>query len=485
MSSRQSTALIAGLLLLTVARLLFASAFPLVDDEAYYWTWSRHLAWGYPDHPPMIAGLIRLTTALAGHTALGVRLGPVLLALGTSLLLFDLGRKMFGVTAGALAAIGFQLFPAITVGSIFAVPDAPYVFFWMLTLWFLWRARASSRAVDWYAAGAALGLAALGKLTAVFLAISAAGFILTVPSERRWILRVEPYGAAVLALAVFLPVIAWNADHRWITFTRARAPIPWINLHPPILDAPALAAAQLVYYGPLVLLTLLALWESLKPARRADPRFAFLAWGALPILAFTWLTSFNGLSKPHWPAPGYIVALIPTAALWLTVSSRVWWRRVMAGMVATNLVIVAGIMLLPFWPGSSIAGEVWGWDQVAKRLRVAADETPAGSGFFILATRYQTASQIAYHLRERYLVTTPDPRDTYAVGISLQHLIDWNAIFINDVPEGPGLPLHLMFRRVEQLPSIEVVNGGRAVRRFSVFRGFGFRGLPRPTVQPM
>jgi len=36
-------------------RLVVAASIPLVPDEAYYWVWSRALAPGYPDHPPMVA----------------------------------------------------------------------------------------------------------------------------------------------------------------------------------------------------------------------------------------------------------------------------------------------------------------------------------------------------------------------------------------------------------------------------------------------
>jgi hypothetical protein len=36
-----------------------ASNTELLDDEAYYWIFSQHLDWGYFDHPPMTALLIR------------------------------------------------------------------------------------------------------------------------------------------------------------------------------------------------------------------------------------------------------------------------------------------------------------------------------------------------------------------------------------------------------------------------------------------
>jgi len=50
----------AGSLLLAIAvavRLVAAALVPLAPDETYYWDWSRHLAGGYFDHPPMIAVL--------------------------------------------------------------------------------------------------------------------------------------------------------------------------------------------------------------------------------------------------------------------------------------------------------------------------------------------------------------------------------------------------------------------------------------------
>ena len=47
------------LVILTIVNLLQACYTELLDDEAYYWMYSRHLAWGYFDHPPMIAVMIK------------------------------------------------------------------------------------------------------------------------------------------------------------------------------------------------------------------------------------------------------------------------------------------------------------------------------------------------------------------------------------------------------------------------------------------
>jgi 4-amino-4-deoxy-L-arabinose transferase-like glycosyltransferase len=67
---RGTAAVVVGLVLL---RLAAAAWTPLTFDEAYYWMWSKHLAGGYYDHPPMVAVVIRLGTMIAGDTEFGVR----------------------------------------------------------------------------------------------------------------------------------------------------------------------------------------------------------------------------------------------------------------------------------------------------------------------------------------------------------------------------------------------------------------------------
>src|SRR3981081_3002003 len=81
---------------LVALRLAAAAWTPLTFDEAYYWMWSKHLAGGYYDHPPMVAAVIRLGTMLAGDTELGVRLVSILLALPMSFAVYRTAEILFG-----------------------------------------------------------------------------------------------------------------------------------------------------------------------------------------------------------------------------------------------------------------------------------------------------------------------------------------------------------------------------------------------------
>jgi hypothetical protein len=152
---------------------------------------------------------------------------------------------------------------------------------------------------------------------------------------------------------------------------------------------------------------------------------------------------------------------------------------------ALNLAVIGVIVLLPFRPEYAGAGQLWGWDQAAAQAAALLEATPARPGRFLLMTGYQTAGQMEYQLRGKYLVTTPSGGDAYAFWVHPQALIGWHAIVATDLSPGPGLPLERMFARVERLPDIEVVWNGRVVRRFHVYRGSGFRGVPRPRLDPI
>ena len=70
-------AAVAVIAIATLLRVLVGARLPLVPDETYYWEWSRHLSFGYFDHPPMLAWSIRIGTAIFGDHPIGVRVLPI------------------------------------------------------------------------------------------------------------------------------------------------------------------------------------------------------------------------------------------------------------------------------------------------------------------------------------------------------------------------------------------------------------------------
>ncbi|HEV2689202.1 MAG TPA: glycosyltransferase family 39 protein, partial [Bryobacteraceae bacterium] len=82
------------LLLLLAMRLALAACCNLLPDEAFYWTWTRHLSGGYLDHPPMIAYLMWLSTHTFGQMEWAVRLPSVVMSLASLLIIVALSRRI-------------------------------------------------------------------------------------------------------------------------------------------------------------------------------------------------------------------------------------------------------------------------------------------------------------------------------------------------------------------------------------------------------
>ena len=65
-----------GWFLLAILQAYFTQ---IQDDESYYWVYSKYLDWGYFDHPPMIAMLVKMGTVIFPKE-LGIRLLPAILS---------------------------------------------------------------------------------------------------------------------------------------------------------------------------------------------------------------------------------------------------------------------------------------------------------------------------------------------------------------------------------------------------------------------
>ncbi|MGH9694289.1 MAG: glycosyltransferase family 39 protein, partial [Bryobacteraceae bacterium] len=173
---------------LVVLRLIAAAWTPLTFDEAYYWTWSKHLAGGYYDHPPAVAAVIALGTMIAGDSEFGVRLVSILLALPMSWAVFRAGSILFDATVGATAALLLNVTLMAAVGTLVVTPDAPLLVTSSFVLFFLAKVLETERGEWWLAAGAAVGAALLSKYTALFFGPAILIWLVSVPNLRRWLI---------------------------------------------------------------------------------------------------------------------------------------------------------------------------------------------------------------------------------------------------------------------------------------------------------
>jgi 4-amino-4-deoxy-L-arabinose transferase-like glycosyltransferase len=327
-----------GLALVTGLRLAVADLSPLAPDEAYYWVWSRALAAGYLDHPPMVAVWIRVGTMLAGDGALGVRLlAPLAAALG-SVLLYRAGEDLFpGRRAGQTAALLLNATLLFGVGAVTMTPDTPLLFFWTVCLWAMARLVRTRRAGWWLVAGLAAGFALTSKYTAILLPAGLFAWCLLLPGQRRWLGSPMPWLAAAVAGLVFLPVLLWNAAHGWASFAKQGGRgFVW---HPvrAIRFIGELIGGQVGLATPLVFLLCVA--AIVVCARRAwrEDRAAegLVAAFTIPALFLFLQHALGDRVQANWPAVIYPGAALGVAGLGGGWSRLITPAAILGGLITT------------------------------------------------------------------------------------------------------------------------------------------------------
>ena len=209
------------ILVFFLIRLFMIHYLELAPDEAYYWYWSKHLDLSYSDHPPMVAYIMAIFTRLGGDTEFFVRLGGLLCSALSLVLLYLTSTTLFPTNKLLAWEMLFVfnitlLFPA---GCIVQTPDTPMLLFWTAAVFFGSRIITEGGSRWWTFWGVALGLGLLSKYTMILIVPCMFCFLLLSPPHRHWLFKKEPYLALLIALFIFSPVILWNWQHDWISFT--------------------------------------------------------------------------------------------------------------------------------------------------------------------------------------------------------------------------------------------------------------------------
>jgi len=454
---------------MTMIRIVYAGALDLRTDEAYYWTWSKELQLCFLDHPPVIAWFIRLGTALFGDTNLGVRFAGII-AMGVSqLLLADIVRR---VTHNVRAVILAVLLPeaALYYGLLMAkvAPDIAAIPFSLAMVWALVRLVESEDGRWWLAAGLFGGLALLSKFTVLMLLPAVAAFLLVPTWRSRWLASPYPWLGVLIALAVFSPVLVWNAQHDWASFRfqLVRATAPRDASLRTLGDYIGLQLGQVGFVLLPVTLSALAL-TAWRGYRTREPVAILLSTAVLvPFLYFLWksLRLRIGDTWPMfmWPI-GFAAVAINIVKLsqegWPTwmIRSTIRWARV---AVASGIVMVVLIFLYYAaapWNflgrADPIGGEA-GYQELAARV----DQELARTGATWIATSdYRTYAMMRWFFRGRVPVVQINERARF-IGFrdpGMDMIAGHPGLYVVRAPDNTGRVWAETTARLEPLGSVE------------------------------
>ncbi|MFC1501244.1 ArnT family glycosyltransferase [Elusimicrobiota bacterium] len=389
------------LLIITVWRIFLNSTLQLHPDETYYWLWSRNLELSYFDHPPMLAYFIKLTT-LFSMSEFWVRFSGILVSLSMSLLVWLLSKQLFHkdyIAAGSVILI--NIYPLTMSGSIIVTPDVPAFFFWSLGIYVAWRIFRTRKIYLWYILGVVFGLSLLSKYTSILLAPSIFLYMMFT-EEKKWFKTIHPYLSFCIACLFFLPVLIWNSQHDWISFSFQIG--HGLGGHgPSLFHVVEYIGGQMLVLSPFVWLA--GMWAVSVYLFSKNNEKLFLSLTSLPIIVFFAFTSFKQAAAPNWPVLAYFTFTIALTAYFLDTSKTkiVIWITVTLITLSFSLLATLHTRFSVI-PLAKISKELaitdattwfYGWEKLAKKANEYEDVE------FIITPSHTLSATMSYYLKEK------------------------------------------------------------------------------------
>jgi hypothetical protein len=256
----------------------------LLNDEAYYWKYSQFLDWGYFDHPPMVALLIKIGTSIFGGE-LGVRLLFVLLGTASiylmELVIKPTNKFLFYIIISSIALVHFT--------SFLALPDVPLLFFTALFFFLIKKYLTNGSVVTALALGLTIACLLLSKYHAFVI------IILALLANLQLLKKTSFYFIVLTALIAVIPHFLWQWHHDFPSIQyhfhdRNLAAYTFSNTLNYIL-------IQIVLFGPFIGILL---WLGFFKAKIKSQFERTLYWQVIGVLVFFFVLTFNGKIQGHW-----------------------------------------------------------------------------------------------------------------------------------------------------------------------------------------
>jgi len=296
----------------TALRVVALGAVGLNSDEAVYASQAASLAGNphFADNFPVIrAHPLLLQVLISPFYRTGIpevpgRYVDAFFGVGTIVLVFQLGRLLYGRRVGALAALPLAVMPYHVIITRQILLDGPMTFFATAALACLAAMGRTGQSRWLVAAGSCLGLASLTKETAVILIVPVFVFLSLVPRFWKPARHLISGAAAVTVLALTYPVVTAasggaRSGQSYLLWQLSRRPN-----HDLLFYLTAVPAAM----GVLLLVSA-ALGLVLLRRRSSWREVLLLAWIVVPFVFFE-----------VWPVKGfpYLVLLAPALAVLAT-----------------------------------------------------------------------------------------------------------------------------------------------------------------------
>jgi hypothetical protein len=424
-------------------RAFIAGFIELGNDEVYYWTYAKFPALSHFDHPPMVGWFIQLFSLdLLFSSEFFIRLSSIVFGTINTYLIFKLGKKLKDENAGFVSALLYTAsIYCFVITGVFILPDTPLLLFWLLSLYLLADVLKDKQASKQsrkklLIAGLTIGLAILSKYHALYL-WGATGLII-IFFNRYWLKTKELYISVFITLIVIFPVILWNYQNEFISFTFqgervnvAGNVIKWNSLLTEL-------SGQILYNNPVNFLIFIWVLISLFGKNKWTDPFQknFLLIFSLPLIfIFLFFSTFRD-TLPHWTGPGYL-CLILLAGVYFSAKKKIFPWITKLSLLILLFVVSLGVMQINYGiikVKEDPTLDMYGWDQLrqgfAGKYKRAVSDNKISKDFVLISYRWFPAAHLDYYVAE------PLGIKLYVAGtLERMHKYAW----INDLRGKPSL----------------------------------------------
>lgn len=461
------------------------SPLELYPDEAQYWGWSRHFAFGYYSKPPMVAWVIGLTTGIFGNAEWAIRLGAPFLHAGTALFLYLTGRNLFDARTGAWAGLAWLTLPGIALSSFVISTDAPLLLMIAGTVYAFVK-YVQTRSWLWAVAlGAGIGLGFLAKYAMVFPCMGAAAIFLANRQVREAFLSVKSLAIAGVIAAFIAPNMLWNAAHGFATVSHTADNA---NLDAELFNPGHVLefwTDQLAVAGPILFpLMIVALVRAFRARGDWKRTLIWLALFTLPALIVISAQAFLSRANANWAASAYPAGVLLVVA-WGLVHARRW---LLAG-IAFNVLLALVLIVSTAFPALGDAlgqanafKRMRGWEQMTQEVLQAADaggyKLIAPDDRFVFQTMDYYARNIENRPEMRMWLRHETPHNHAEMTAPLSPETQGPILVISKFPDHREW-LEKDFARLQPKGEIVIPLGGGKTRTLHLYEAEGYAPVSR------
>lgn len=471
------------------------SPLSLFTEEAQYWLWSQNLDWSYYSKPVMIALTNFISTSILGNTEIGIRINALVFTFLMGVLIYRFTYELYrnGKTA-FYAALILLVLPHFHLNSLYYMTDTPLAFFWLLSLYLVWKAINENTLAYWLLAGCAVGLAFLSKFLVVLIFPLLAVHLYLY--RREYFRQRNIYLFGLTFLLFTIPVIVWNFKYDFVTFRHvgtlggaAGAKKEWL-LSNSLKYIGEYVGGQLGINSPfLVFLMIAALIYYFRKKEKA----AFLL-GLPAVLAFAgfFVVSVQKRVEVNWPVFAYLSLPILTAAY---VAEKKWYKTtaILTGITGFLLLIATFPQLVDplgfkklMKPSKDPFVRLAGHREVGREIAGLIRDQKLRQ-YFIFSDSYHYASEAAFYTEgnpQTYTVNLGRRMNQFDLwpGVSQFENQGYYGIYVSNHSKlDPRI--EAAFERLVTRKEVEAVHRGEVVARYYIYLLSGFTRLEEEQVR--